>query len=155
VEDATGIEIVEDTDSTLHGQTPRQAAEDHAREVAFRYWFADIAKPSNMNAYYLSFGSTHNNIDPSEEFMKRFEEHQPPVKKVSQCEYAQSSVRDKKTGKIGLLFWTTGIQWVNSTELEVDSGWYLDGFGASGCVLRIVLENTRWWVADRRECWES
>jgi hypothetical protein len=105
VDETTGTEIVEDTDSTLHGRTPRQEAEDHAREAAFRYWFADIAKPANMNAYYLSLGAIQNDIDPSEEFMKRFEEHQPPVKKVSQCEYEQSSVREKKTGKIGLLYW--------------------------------------------------
>jgi hypothetical protein len=133
----------------------RQKAEDNAREAAFRYWFVDIAKPSNMNAYYLSFGPIHNDIDPSDEFMKRFEGHEPPVKKASQCEYSRSSVRDRITGKIGLLFWATGIKWVNSKEIEVNSGWYLDGLGASGCVLHIVLENKRWWVTDRRECWES
>jgi hypothetical protein len=145
--------------SLIQGCTPaddtRQKAEDDARETAFRYWFADIAKPSDMNAYYLSFGSIHDDIDPSDEFMKRFEGHKPPVKKASQCEYLRSSVRDTSTGEIGLLFWSTGIKWVNAKEIEVDSGWYLDRLGASGCVLRIVLENKRWWVTDRRECWES
>jgi hypothetical protein len=134
---------------------PRLGAEDDVREAALRYWFVDASQFQNIKAYYLSFGSINSGIDPSDEFMRRFEGHIPPVRLASQCEHATSSVRDRETGEIGLLFWTRRANWADDKNVEIESGWYLDGLGASGCVLHMALQNQDWIVKNRTACWES
>ena len=57
----------------------RNAAENDIREAVFRHQF-DIWKDQGVSAYYLSVGEKAT--DPSDDLMRRFFGHSPPVKKV-------------------------------------------------------------------------
>jgi hypothetical protein len=106
---------------------------DDIREATFRWQFNHNASGQQTNAqiYYLEIGQKGG--DPSDEFMKRFADHKPPIRKVSQCSAdIRKGVRDRKTGEHGLIFRVTSIDWKSDTEVDVQGGYYEGGHSASG-----------------------
>jgi hypothetical protein len=88
--------------------------------------------------------------------MKRFQERQPPVKKVSQCTAsAGEGVKDNETGERGLIFRVGAIDWLSRDEVEVEGGYYEAGLSASGNIYSVVREGTRWVVKADRMLWIS
>ena len=61
----------------------RESQADDIREAVFRYQFEHNASGQQQSAhdYYLAIGD--QDADPSDEFMKRFAHHKPPVHKAS------------------------------------------------------------------------
>ena len=59
------------------------AEQNEIREAVFRYQFEHNASGQQQTAkvYFLSFGKDQ---EPSDEFIARFKDHKPPVKKRSQ-----------------------------------------------------------------------
>jgi hypothetical protein len=139
----------------------RPVQEEDIRETVFRYQFAHNASGLQQTAefYCLSLGevSDQDNLDPSDELMRRFQDHQPPVKKASQCDADMSQgVTDRATGQQqGLIFRVTSIKWINDAEVEVEGGYYEAGLSASGNVYRVVKESGRWIVKEDKMLWIS
>lgn len=135
---------------------PKSIQEDDIRESVFRYQFQHNASGQQQNAkvYFLSLGSIEEPEDPSDEFMKRFQGHQPPVKKVSQSIVSVfEGVKDKDTGEQGLIFRVTRIAWKSDVEVEVEGGYYENGLSASGNIYRVALEGGQWVVKEDRMIW--
>jgi len=76
---------------------------DDIPEAVFRWQFDHNAsgQQKKTQAYFLSVGD--EDAEPKDEFMKRFADQIPPVRKASACSAdAGKCVRDKKTGEKGL-----------------------------------------------------
>jgi hypothetical protein len=80
----------------------RESQTDDIREAVFRWQFDHNAsgQRTNSQVYFIEVGEKGG--DPTEQFMKRFAKHKPPVRKVSACNAsADKGVLDKKTGEKG------------------------------------------------------
>lgn len=116
------------------------------REAAFRYQFNHNISGLQKNAafYFLSVGAGAK--DPSDEFMKRFKDDKPPVKKVSQSMLGQSSeVKDKATGKRGLIFFATNLKWVSASKAQIQAG-YNEANLSAGSNTYILQKKGQKWV---------
>jgi len=133
----------------------RAAAEDDIREATFRYQFQHNASGLQQKAdvYFLSL--SEKDTDPGDEFLKRFVNHKPPVKKVSSSVGRLGGVRDKDTGGKGLIFRVGGIKWVNETEAEVNGGYYEGGLSASGNTYFLKKQDGKWVVTRDEMHWIS
>lgn len=140
---------------------PRTIQEEDIREAVFRYQFAPNASGLQQAAefYCLSLGevSDQGNVDPSDELMRRLQDHRPPVKVVSQCANDMSQgVTDRATGQQhGLIFRVTSIKWINDIEVEVEGGYYEAGLSASGNIYYVTKESGQWVVKEDKILWIS
>ncbi len=138
----------------------RSAYEDDVLEAVFRYQFShDLSGlQGRATAFFLSVYDR----DPSNNLMDRFEGHEPPVKRVSECEISAKArgssaihVVDSSTGEPGLIYRVERIQWVSDTEAEVTGGYYAGGRAASGNLYRVVREGEQWVVKEDTLQWVS
>lgn len=109
----------------------RRIQEDDILEAVFRWQLdnhLDWMK-QRTGGYYISIGKKRN--DPSEVFMKRFENYVPPVMKNSESrlEGAMSVVVDSTTGEQGDRFNVTSIFWISDKNVEVKGGHFSSGLG--------------------------
>jgi hypothetical protein len=126
------------------------------REAVFRWQFDHNASGQQKKAqvYFLEIGQKGG--DPSDEFMKRFVDHKPPVRKVSACSAdAGKGVLDKTTGEKGLIFRVTSIDWKSDTEVDVQGGYYEAGESASGNTYTLKKEKGKWKVTNDKMHWIS
>src|SRR5882757_6179744 len=81
----------------------REGQTDDIREAVFRWQIDRDGSEQQTNApvYFLQIGKKRG--DPTDEFMKRFAKHKPPVRKVSACSSSGKGVYEKKTGERGLI----------------------------------------------------
>ncbi len=134
----------------------RLSQEDNIREAVFRYQFDHNASGQQKRAtvYCLSVGEKHT--DPSDEFMKRFADHKPPVRKVSACQTdPYKGVIDKRTGTPGLVFRVTGIRWISDNEVEASGGYYEAGLSSSGNTYAGTKQHGTWKVSSDKMNWIS
>jgi len=130
--------------------------EDEIWEAVFRYQFLNNASGQQKRAavYCLSIGES---ADPSDEFMKRFAEYQPPVRKISECNVGGfDGVVDKNTHKRGLIFRVGSMNWISGTEVEARGGYFEGGLSASGntyTVRKGLLG--QWMVSEDKMNWIS
>jgi hypothetical protein len=125
----------------------RQSQEDDIREAVFRWQFDHNVSGQQKKAkvYFLAVGEKYG--DPSDEFIKRFADNKPPVRKRSECSAdAGKGVLDKKTGEQGLIFHVTSIKWISDTEVEAEGGYYEAGLSASGNIYTLKKEKGKWQV---------
>ena len=125
---------------------------DDIREAVFRWQFdhtAFVGQQINAQIYFLSIGEKSE--DPKDEFLKRFADHKPPVRKVSACTgYDEGGVFDKKTGQRGLLFRVAIIEWKSDTEVEVRGGYRAAGLSGTGNTYTLKRETGKWKVTNDR-----
>lgn len=133
---------------------PRSQFVDDIREAVFRYQFVHNNRGlRGVDVFFLALGQ---NTDPSQEFLKRFAGHTPPVKPVSACRIDPlRGVFDKDTGKGGLVFRVEGIAWVNDKKVEVEGGYYRNGLAASGNVYTVESKSGKWVVVGDKMLWIS
>ena len=140
------------------GCTPTGSArlheEDDIREAVFRYQFEHNASGQQKRAgvYCLSIGE---NTDPSDEFIKRFAESKPPVRKISECNVGLDGVVDKSTHKLGLEFRVGRVNWISATEVGARGGYYEGGLSASGNTYSVRKRLFRWSVTEDEMNWIS
>jgi hypothetical protein len=118
----------------------RESQVDDVREAVFRYQFdhSDAVK-----VIFISVGE--NGGDPSDEFMKRFADHKPPVRKESSSHFViHKGVLDKKTGERGVTFFVRHIRWISDTEVEVTGGYFFAELGASVNVYTVKKSDGIW-----------
>ena len=129
---------------------------DDIREAVFRYQFDPDGSGLNWPAqvYFISVGEKSE--DPSADFLKRFEHHQPPVQKVSASQSnPKTGVVDQQTGEHGVIYRVTSIAWISDTEVEVGGEYYLAGRNAGGHIYTVMKENGKWRVTKDRSTWIS
>ena len=70
---------------SVGAEPARQRQEDDIREAVFRWQFDHNVSGQQKTAkvYFLSVGEKYG--DPSDEFIKRFANNKPPVRKRSEC----------------------------------------------------------------------
>ena len=103
---------------------------------------------------FLEIGEKRD--DPTDEFMKRFADHKPPVRKDSACRAdGDKGVRDKKTDERGLIFWITTIEWKSDTEVGVKGGYYEGRLSSSANTYTVKKENGKWKVTNNKLDWIS
>jgi len=108
----------------------------------------------NAEVYFLEVGE--KGADPTDEFMKRFADQKPPVRKVSACTAsAGKGVLDKKTGQKGLIFRITSIEWKSDKKIDVRGGYYEAGLSASGNTYTVKKEKGKWKVTNDKMHWIS
>jgi hypothetical protein len=132
--------------------------EEHIREAVFRYQFENnvSGQQKSAKAYFLSLGAAGKPSDPSNELLARFINHNPPVKKVSQCTFSVSEgVKDRSTGERGLVFMITKINWISSTSVEVEGGYYEAGLSGSANRYLVKFKNGKWVVTEDTMLWIS
>jgi len=135
--------------------TARLHEEDDIREAIFRYQFEHNASGQQKRAavYCLSIGE---NADPSDEFIKRFAEYKPTVRKISECNVGPfDGVIDKRTHKLGLVFRVGSIKWISGTEVEASGGYYEAGLSASGNTYSVRKRFVKWRVTEDKMNWIS
>jgi hypothetical protein len=126
--------------------------EDDIREAVFRYQFQHNASGQQRKAevYFLS------SKDLSDEFMSRFRDNKPPVKRSSQVTPRKfDGVKDKVSGKSGLIFYVGSIDWVGENEAKVEGGYFEASLSASGNVYELRRESGKWIVVKDEEKWIS
>lgn len=127
----------------------RQGQDDDIREAVFRYQFDHNASGQQQTAkvYFLRVGEKAT--DPSDELMKRFADHQPPVRKASAAHFVRDKgLFDKKTGEQGLAFRAAAIKWISDTEVEVSGGYYEAELSSSSNTYIVKKENGKWKVTQ-------
>ena len=114
--------------------TIRKTQEDDIRESVFRYQFDHNTSKlqKTAKAYYLTVGGKV--LDPSDEFMKRFAGHTPPVRKLSEW----------RKGGEGLSFRIMSMRWVSDTEVRVGGGCG-DEVGTGSCNTFTVKRDSGGW----------
>ncbi|MGA1871053.1 MAG: hypothetical protein ACMUJM_21170 [bacterium] len=123
--------------------------EEDIMEATFRYQF--LHDQYKTEVYFLSRGQ---NQDPTDEFMNRFEDHKPPVKKVSESrKTATEGVIDRDTGEKGVIFNIQSIMWISESEVHVEGDDYRGNVGASGSTYYLKKENGKWIVMEARMHW--
>jgi hypothetical protein len=138
--------------------TPQKGAEDDIREAVFRYIFQHSATQQHpyAKAFYIA---VEQDKDPSEQFLKRFVGHQPPVRKRSQSTYSKDGmgvVVDKDTGEGGIQYSVGALKWVSPEEARLEGSYHVGPLFAGGCEYKVILEQKRWMVQGcEGSVWES
>jgi hypothetical protein len=133
----------------LFAQADRTHDELDIREATFRYQFVRNASGQKQNAgmYCLSIVANGKETDPDDAFIKRFDGNTPVVKRASDCSRsAAEGVKDRATGKRGLIFRTEAIKWISDTEAQVEGGYYEGGLSASGNTYYLRKTDGKWIV---------
>lgn len=132
----------------------RLKQQDDIREAVFRYQFAHNASGQQTGAAVYCLWVGEKATDPSDDFMRRFANHKPPVRKMSECKADPShGVIDKRTGAQGLGFRATSIKWLSDIEVEVEGGYYEAGLSASGNTYIVNKQKGKWVVSSDRMNW--
>jgi hypothetical protein len=130
----------------------RTIEEENIAEAVFRYQFENCCVNPKYSVYFISRG---DDLDPSDNFMKRFAGHNPPVKKVSQSVKVSDGVNDKETGERGVILGIHRIKWLNNAEIDVSVSEFVWGWGQSGSVCRVVRENDKWKVKGCKDTFNT
>jgi hypothetical protein len=134
----------------------RQDQEDDIREAVFRYQFDHNASGQQKTAKVYFLGVGEKSTNPSDDFMKRFANHKPPVRKASASHFVRGEgLLDKKTGERGLAFRATNIQWISDTEVEVSGGYYEAELSSSDNTYTLKKEDGKWKVTKDKMNWIS
>jgi hypothetical protein len=126
----------------------RQSHEDDVREAVFRHQFDHNASglQKSAHAYCLAIQSGEKDSDPSDQFMKRFAHHKPPVRKASACHWASIQVVENRTGRSALIFRVSRLTWISDTEVSVDGGYDEGNQSSSGNTYTVRKRNGKWEV---------
>ncbi len=99
-------------------------------EATFRYQFEHNVSGKNQKTYYLLlFGK-----DPSPEFLARFKDNQPPVRKGS--DFTEGEIKFK----------VVDIERISDTKVKVYGGYYEGNVSASGSNYNVELKDGKWIV---------
>ena len=127
---------------------------DDIHEATFRYMFTKNASGLQQKAgvYCLSIDGK----DPTDAFMKRFDSHRPPVKRVTECEVTDlSGVQDRQTGQRGLIFRIQKVQLTGASGAAVEGGYYEGNMSASGNTYLLEKKQGVWKVVSDAMHWIS
>jgi|GEM_PF-3594813 len=136
--------------------------EHDIQAAVFEHQFKNNESSQQNNAQIIFIGKFANDwethsyyVDLDEALMQQFVNHEPPVKRVSECTYSPAGVFDKVTGTRGLLFWIDSMSEINDGKVEVRGGYFEAGLSASGNVYTLEQTNGVWKVVKDVLLWIS
>ncbi|MEN6372640.1 MAG: hypothetical protein ABFD64_11585 [Armatimonadota bacterium] len=145
------FELYKDMSVATPQANDRSAQENVIKEAVFRYQI----KQTKDKIYFLSVGET-GNADPSDEFMSRFKNNHPPVKKWSQSKYtSMQGVRDKTTGARGVILTINSIKWKNGMNAEVEGSYFWNVRASAGYRYTVVKKNGVWTVVNTKKLFQA
>lgn len=138
----------------------RDKQEDDIREAVFRSQIAHEDSELGQSkpiVYFLSlWGPDSDGKDPSDDFMKRFAGHTPPVKKYSKSTIDDSQyVIDDETRVRGLIFSVSRITWFGKSKVQVSGGEYAGSLNSSGGTYYLEKKEGKWIVVKYEGRWIS
>jgi hypothetical protein len=113
--------------------------EDDIREAVFRYRIS--SKNSNSRVFLRIDGK-----DPSDTFMARFADLNPPVEKASGARLKSTWLRDGLTGEQAVELSVGSISWISVDRVEVPGSSYCGMRCADVGIYRVVKRNGHWVV---------
>jgi hypothetical protein len=136
--------------ASLASDSERLGQEDDIREAVFRHQFEHNAsgQQKTAHAYCLAILVNDKDSDPSEQFMKRFVHHKPPVRKWSACHWTSVEVVENRTGRSALIFSVSKIDWTSDTEVTVGGGYEEANVSSSGNAYTVKKQNGKWVVTN-------
>jgi hypothetical protein len=124
----------------------RVKAEDDIREATFLYQFQHLTTQQVANAKFHCLVYGDKEAGPSDQFLKRFAGHQPPIKNAALVYGSGDGYFTKGSHDRVLLFRVTHIKWVTDSEVEVGGG-CLDGSSTdSPHIYSLRKEKDKWVV---------
>jgi hypothetical protein len=142
--------------TSVAAEGSRESEADSLREIVFKRLIYDAAAAQEgYKVYFLSLGYAWMNdrpeIDPSDRLMKRFAGRTPPVKKGSQSKIDEKGeVRDKNSGRRGVIFSVTDLKWVSDHEVEATCGVFKAGLNSSTYKYTLIRKNSQWKVTNKK-----
>ena len=125
-------------------------------ETTFRYQFDHTPYKENVPYFFLElFGK-----DPKADFLSRFKDNIPPVRKGSEFKY--DSLKGHKSNSIeptyrerGLKFYVKKIKRLSDTKVEVFGCYYIGPLAAAGYTYTVEFKNGKWVVTAIKMDWIS
>jgi hypothetical protein len=134
----------------------RLSQEDDIREAIFRHQFTHNASGQQKHARFYCLSVGENDNDPTDELLKRFADHKPPVLKRSDCHvHPFTGVSNNRTGTRSLIFRVSGITWISDKKVKAEGGYYEDGLSSSGNIYTVTKQHRKWMVSDDQMKWIS
>jgi hypothetical protein len=134
----------------------RAAQQDDIREAVFRHQISSHYGRLHMTTtlYFLQIGWGKDPRDPSDQLLKRFAGLQVEVKKLSGCTHSPRGVKDKRTGRPGMILEVADITWRNDSDVEVEGGYFANGLAGSSHTYRVRRVAGKWTVTkDTPKAW--
>jgi len=126
------------------GNASQPARDDDVREAVFRYQFRNTGL--SVAIHFIAVDGKN----PSDAFLKRFRDDDPPVRPISESRVEKKPIRtvvDKKSGQSGIIFRVGTIKWISGEKADVE-GSYECGDNCTGAagVYHAVLQDGHWTV---------
>lgn len=134
--------------ASLASDSDRTGQEDDIREAVFRHQFEYNAsgQQKTAHAYCLAILVNDKDSDPSEQLIKRFAHHKPPVRKWSACRWTAIQVVENRTGRPALIFSVGKIEWISDAEVSVGGGYEEGNVSSSGNAYILKKQDGKWTV---------
>jgi hypothetical protein len=107
-----------------------------------------VAKVMNFKVFFVSV----TDKDPSNAFLRRFQDIPRAIKKVSASTINKSGMKvlDRATGRRGIVFRVGNIRWLSIDSAEADGGYFCDGRCGIWETFALKRENGKWGVTSVR-----
>jgi hypothetical protein len=127
-----------------NGDSARPSEDDDVREAVFRYQFRNTG--INLAYHFIAV----DDKSPSDAFVKRFKDDDPPVRPISESRIEKKPIRtvvSKKDGQNGIIFRVGHIKWVSDAKADVN-GNFECGDNCTGVtgVYHAVKQDGHWTV---------
>jgi hypothetical protein len=134
-------------DESASEATPECAAGEDLADAVFRFQFANNRSSTGSRAarYFLAL---EDEADPSEDLLRRFSGHSPPVSPLSDLTMSDSAERviDPDTGKPALIFRIYKRSMLSNAEAVVEGGYYEANLSASWITMKAECRDGTWHV---------
>lgn len=122
--------------------------ESDATETVVRQLLRD-AGTNEPVAFFLASG--HRLTAPSDAFLARFADHQPPVKSYAASKVSPTGdIVDRNTGKIGAMLQIAKVEKKSDTEFAIEAALTSLPVNSNRFVYTVVQQEGRWMVKTRR-----
>jgi len=130
----------------------RTTQTDDLYEASFRYIFRhnDSGMGDMADSYYILVPADGGMADPTNEFLARFANVHPTVKKGSLCK-TKGAVTSIKGGAAGILFFVENIYWKSDDEVYVDGGYLEDVVNSARVTCLLKQKKGHWNVTKYAE----
>jgi hypothetical protein len=130
---------------------PRSAEGEKLMEAVFRYQIKTCSPNTGKKVFLLS----DSGKDLSDEFMSRFKDSDPPVKKqsVMGTSEANNEFIDKGSGEPATLLVIDKIKWLGGGKAKVEGSCGFASLAGQGYKYELVLEDEKWVVKGVEPTW--
>ena len=130
------------------GDGDKVREEDDIREAVLLYQFDHNASglQNHADAYCIFVTIGEKRVDPSNEFLKRFAHHKPPVRKGSACHWSKDVEVLDRIGRPALIFTISKVSWASDIEATVEGGYEEGNVSSSAESYTVKKQGGKWVV---------